>query len=270
MTSYLTSIDTFSLSRTVFEVIDFKVLKVWPRPLTFKGHMRSKIFLPFLSPYMTFYLTFIETFSLSRTFFEIIDIKFFNVWPWPLTFEGQSRLKIFSTFESLYMTPYLTSIDIFFLSLTVFEVFEFIFKVWPWPLTFKGHLRSKIFSPFESPYITSYLTWHFLSISYRFWDIRFQHLTFRGHLRSKILPFESPYITSYLTSIDTFSLSCTVFEIFDFKVFRVWLWPSPFRAAVLNLWSADHWWSADICLVVREQNLIFIFIRIKFSDWNSK
>ena len=34
-------------------------------------------------------------------------------------------------------------------------------------------------------------------------------------------PFESLYITSYLTSIDTFSLSGTVLEIFDFKVFRV-------------------------------------------------
>ena len=51
--------------------------------------------------------------------------------------------------------------------------------------------------------------------------------TFRGHLRSKIFsPFESPCMTSYLTSIDTFSLSHTVFEILDFKVFRVWPWPS--------------------------------------------
>ena len=47
-------------------------------------------------------------------------------------------------------------------------------------------------------------------------------LTFEGHLKSKIF---SPFETSYLTSIDTFSLSHTVFEIFDFKVFRVWPWP---------------------------------------------
>ena len=70
-----------------------------------------------------------------------------------------------------------------------------------------------------------------LSISYRFSDIWFQRfqgltLTLKGHLRSKIfLPFESPYMTSYLTSIDTFSLSQTVFEIFDFKVFRDRPWP---------------------------------------------
>ena len=41
----------------------------------------------------------------------------------------------------------------------------------------------------------------------------------------KNLPFESPYMTSYLTSMDSICLSRTVFEIFDFKVFRVWLWP---------------------------------------------
>ena len=230
MTSYLTSIDTFSLSRTVFEIFDFKVFRVWPWPLTFKGHVRSKIFSPFESSYMTSYLTSIDTFSLSRTVFEIIDFKVFRVWPWPLTFKGS---KIFSLFESPYMTFYLTSIDTFSLSRTVFEIFDFkVFRVWPWPLTFKGHLRSKIFSLFESPYMTSYLTSiDTFSLSHTVFEI-FDFkvfrvwpwpLTFKGHLRSKIFsPFESPYMTSYLTSIDTFSLSCTVFEIFDFKVFRVW------------------------------------------------
>ena len=29
------------------------------------------------------------------------------------------------------------------------------------------------------------------------------------------------------------------------------------NAAVLNLWSADHWWSAAMGLVVREQSLMF-------------
>src|SRR6218665_308223 len=29
------------------------------------------------------------------------------------------------------------------------------------------------------------------------------------------------------------------------------------RSAVLNLWSEDHWWSATICLVVREQRQFF-------------
>lgn len=29
--------------------------------------------------------------------------------------------------------------------------------------------------------------------------------------------------------------------------------------AVLNLWSVDNWWSADIGLMVREQRLLFHF-----------
>ena len=169
------------LSRTVSEIFDFTFFRVWPWPLTFRGHLGSKIFSQFESPCMTSYLTSIDTFSLSRTIFEIFDFKVFRVWPWPLTFGGHLRSKIFSPFESPYMTSYLTSIDIFSLSRTVFEIFDFeIFRVWPWPLTFKGHLGSKIFSPFESP-----------------------------------------NMTSYLTSIDTFSLSRTIFEIFDFEVIRV-------------------------------------------------
>ena len=87
MPSYLTSIGTFSLSRTVFEIFDFKVFRVWPWPLTFRGHLRSKIFSPFESPYMTSYLTPIDTFSLSRTVFEIYSTsKFlgFDLDLWPL------------------------------------------------------------------------------------------------------------------------------------------------------------------------------------------
>ena len=75
--------------------------------------------------------------------------------------------------------------------------------------------------------------WHLLSISYGFRDIRLQ--SFKGltlifdFQRSpeveKISLFESPYMISYLTSIDIFSLSRTVFEIFDLKCFKVWPWP---------------------------------------------
>ena len=72
MTSYLTSIDTLSLSRTVFEIFDFKVFSVWPWPLTFRGHLGSKIFSPFESPYRTSYLISVDTFSLSIGGTEII------------------------------------------------------------------------------------------------------------------------------------------------------------------------------------------------------
>ena len=175
MPPYLTSIGTFSLSRTVSEIFDFKVFRVWPWPLTFRGHLRSNICSPFESPYMTSYLTSIDIFSLSRTVFEIFDIKVFRVWPWLLIFRGHLRSNIFPPFESTYMASYLTPIDTFSLSRTVFEIFDFkVFRVWPWPLTFRGHLRSNMGSLFESS-IYDFLSnfhWHFLSISYRFWDIR--------------------------------------------------------------------------------------------------
>ena len=188
MPSYLISIGTISLSRTVFEIFDFNVFRVWPWPLTLRGHLRSKIFSSFESPYMSSYLTSIGTFSLSRTVFEIFDFKVFRVWPWPLNFRVHLRSNIFSPFESPYMTSYLTPIDTFFLSRTVFEIFDFkVFRVWPWPLTFRGHLRSNIFSPFESP-----------------------------------------YMTSYLTPIDTFSLSRTFLRYSTSKFFRVWPWPLTF------------------------------------------
>ena len=122
------------------------------------------------------------------------------------------------------------------LSRTVFEIFDFkVFRVWPWPLTPKDHLGSKIFIPFESPYMTSYLTsMDNISLSrtvseifdFKVSRVRPWPLTPKGHLGSKkIIPFESPYMTSYLTSMDNISLSCTVFEIFEFKIFRVWPWP---------------------------------------------
>ena len=225
MTSYLISIDTFSLSRTVFEIFDFKVFRVWPWPLTFRGHLRSKIFPPFESPYMTSYSNPIDTFSLSRTVFEIFDFKGFRVWSWLLTFRGDPKSKIFPPFESPYMTSYSTPIDTFSLSRTVFEIFDFkVFRVWPWPLgvtrgqTYFHHLKAHLWLPIQLPLTLSlYLVpfsrystskflgfdldlwplgvtwgqtyfhhlkahydflfkshWHFLSISYRFRDIRLQ------------------------------------------------------------------------------------------------
>ena len=77
--------------------------------------------------------------------------------------------------------------------------------------------NAKIFLLFESPYF------NFL------FDIRLRSfpgltLTF-DLLRSSgvktVIPFESPYMNFYLTSMDNISLSRIVFEIFDFKVFRV-------------------------------------------------
>ena len=174
MTSYLTSIDTFSLSRAVFEIFDFKVFRVWPWPLTFRGHLGSKIFSPFESSYMTSYLTSIDSFSLSRTVFEIFDFKVFRVWPWPLTFRGHLGSRIFSPFKSPCMTSYLTSTDIFSLYLVPFSRYS--------TLKFLGFDLDLCRSPGVKNIFTirkpmhdflSNFYWHFLSISCRFWDIRF-------------------------------------------------------------------------------------------------
>ena len=171
MTSYLTAMDTLlsiSLSRTVFEIFDFKVIRVWHPPLTPKGHLGSKKFIPFERPFMTSYLTSMDTVSLSCTVLEIFVFKVFRVWPWPLTPEGHLRSTNFIPFEMTYMTSYLTSMDNISLSRTVSEELDFkIFRVWPWPLTPRGHLGSKNCISLERPYMTSYLTsmWHHLSIS---------------------------------------------------------------------------------------------------------
>ena len=69
MTSYLTSMDTISLSRTVFEIFDL------PWPLTSKWHLGSKNYISFERPYMTSYLTFMDTIFLSHSVFEIMPVK---------------------------------------------------------------------------------------------------------------------------------------------------------------------------------------------------
>ena len=114
--------DTISLSRIVFEIFHFEVLRVWPWPWTPKNHLGSKTLLPFQRPYMTFYLTFMNTISVSRTVFEILDFTVLRVWPWPLIPKGHLRSINFIPFESSYMTSYLTSIDTISLSRTVLEI----------------------------------------------------------------------------------------------------------------------------------------------------
>ena len=202
-------------------------LDLWP----LKGHLGSKFFIAFESPYTTSYLTSMDTISLSRTVLEIFDFKVFRVWPWLLTPEGHRGSKKFIPFESPYMTSYLTSMDAIFLSRTVFEIFDFeVFRVWPWPLTLKGHLGSKKFIPFESPYMTSYLTsMDAISLSrtvleifdFKVFKVWPWPLTPKSHLGSKnFVPFESPYMTSYLTSMNTISLSRTVVEIMPVKILK--------------------------------------------------
>ena len=144
MTSCVTSIDTFSLSRTVLRYLtsNISMFDLWP--LMFIGQLRSKYFFSFENPYMTSYLTYLTSID---TFYLV---PFWDIWL--QTFQGLNltfdvwrsvEVKIFFSVESPYSTSYLTSIDIFSLSRTVVEIFDFkLFRVWPWSLTPNGHLRS--------------------------------------------------------------------------------------------------------------------------------
>ena len=72
------------LSRTVFKIFDFKVFRVWPSPLTSKGHLGSTKLLQFERPYMTSYSTSMDTISLSRTVFDIYIYRYIRL----TSFEG--------------------------------------------------------------------------------------------------------------------------------------------------------------------------------------
>ena len=160
----------------------------------------------------------------------------FDLELWPLkVIWGQKKI---IPYQSPFMTSYLTSMDNISPSRTVFEIFDFqIFRVWlwPWPLTPKNHLGSTNFIPFESSYMTSYLTSMdnispcrtvFEIFDFKVFRVWPWPLTPKEYLGSEnFILFESSYMTSYLTFMGTISLSRTVLEIFDFKLFRVWPWP---------------------------------------------
>ena len=231
MTSYLTFNDFFSLSGAVFKIFDFNLFRVWPWALTSKGHQRSKNFILFESPYVTSYLTSIDTFSLSRTVFEIFDFKLFRAWP--LTSEGHPRSKIFILFESPYMTSYQTSIDTVFLSYRFWDIWLQTFQ--GLTLTFDLSRTSEvkcvhaIWKPIHD--FRSNFHWHFLYL-----------VLFLRYLISNILGFdldrwplkvikgqkifilfESPYVTSYLTSIDTSNLSNFHWHFLSYRFWDIWL-----------------------------------------------
>ena len=236
MASNLTSIDTNSLSCNVFQLFDFKVFRVWPWPLTSKGHLGSKKITPFESQYNDFLFDFYgHHLSISYRF---RDIRHQNYYGLTLTFDPWRSSGV-KNFYAIRKPIYDFLFDFYGQHLSNSYRFRNIrlqsFQGWPWPLIPEGHLGSVTFMPFESPYMTSYFTsLNNISLSrtvfeisdlkiFRVWP---WPLTFKGHLGSKkFIPCESPYMTSYSTPMDNISISRTVFEIFDIKVFRVWPWP---------------------------------------------
>ena len=232
MTSYLTTMDSISLSRTVFEIFDFKVFRVWPWPLTPKGHLGSKKIIPFEKPYMTSYLTFMDTISLSRTFFEIFDFKVFRVRLWPLTLKviwGQKKLyhskgHIWLPIWLLW-TPSLYLVPFSRYSTSKFSGFDF--DLWPpkviWGQKKLYHSKGHIWLPIWHLWTPSlYLYLHTVVRHMRTMNtisLGFDLHTVAplGHLRimntiSLSLPFDRPYMTYYLRTMNTISLSRTVFD----------------------------------------------------------
>ena len=182
--------------------------------LTFRGHLRSKIFLLFESLYKTSYLiSYWHFLSCTFPFLRYSTSTFlrFDLDFW--LFKSHLRSKIFPPFESPYMTSYLISIDTFYL-----VPFSKVTRGW------RNCRRSgaNTWCP---------IGWHFLSISYRLWKIRSQsfwgfyldHLTFRSHLKSKMFsPYSKAhiYMTLYLTSVDT-SLSLYLVPFSKYSTLQV-------------------------------------------------
>ena len=81
----LTFIETFSPSRTVFEIFNFKLLRYGPCSLFLRGHQRSFFLPPISNPYTTSYLIYFDTFTLSRTVSRYLTSKFlgFDLDLWP-------------------------------------------------------------------------------------------------------------------------------------------------------------------------------------------
>ena len=101
---------TFSLHIVPFW--RYLTLRVWPWPLTLRSHPRSKYFCH--SKAHTSFLSDFFWLSILYSFWDIW-LQSLRVWPWSLTFRDHQGLKIFSPFESPYMTSYLTSIVTFYL-----------------------------------------------------------------------------------------------------------------------------------------------------------
>ena len=250
---------------------------------------------------MTSYLPSIDTPSLSRTVFEIFDLRSFQ--GSTLTFDLWRSSEV-ETVYTIRKPIYDFLFDFHGHHLSISYRFRNIRLRSFWGLTLTFDLwrssRVKNLYTIRKP-IYDFLSnfhRHFLSIQYRFRNIRLHNfLGFDLDLwplkviwgQNFFIPFESPYMTSYLTSMDTIFLSRTVFEIFDFNVFGVWPWPltseghlgSKFfytiRKPVYDVLSNFHRHSLFISFRFREnsgQNFLgsnkmadFDLFKVKVIDW---
>ena len=174
--------------------------------------------------------------------FRDIRLQIFKVWPWPLTPKGHLGSKTFILFERPYMTPYSTSMDniLYLVPFSRYSTSKFSgFDLDLWPLKViwgqqkfyhsKGHISLPIrllWAPslYLVPF-SRYSTSKFLGFDLDLWPLKvIWGQKFLYHLKAHTLKAHT-YSSSYSTSIDNISVSRTVFEKFDFNVFRVWPWP---------------------------------------------
>ena len=283
--------DTISLSRTVFEIFDFKVFRVWPWPLTPKGHLGSKKIISFESSYMTSYLTSMNTTPLSRTVFEIFDFEVFRVWPWPLTTKGHlgskklyySKAHVWQTIwplltPSLYLVP--------FSRYSTSEFLGFDLDLWPRKVIWiwkkihysKAHIWLPIWHPLtQSLYLVPFSRYSTSKFSGFDIDLRPQKTIWghkkynhsRAHIELTIWP---PWTSSlYLVPFTRYSTS-------KFSGFDLDLWPQKviWGPKKLNYSRAHIWhtiwplWTPSLYLVPFSRYSTSKFLGFDLDLWPQK
>ena len=155
MTSYSTPIDTFSLSRTVFEIFDYKVFRgVWPWPLgvtrgqTYFHHLKAHSWLPIQLPLtLSLYLVPFSRYSTSK--FLGFDL---DLWPLGVTW-GQ---KYFHHSKAHICLPILLllALSLYLVPFSRYSTSKFLgfdLDLWPlgvtWGQTYFHHMKAHIWLP---------------------------------------------------------------------------------------------------------------------------
>ena len=178
-----------SLSRTVFEIFDFNVFRVWRWPLISEGYLGSKNFIPLESSYMTSYLTSMDIISLSRTVSELFDFNSFKVWLdlWPPKVIRGRNVLYHSNADIWLLIWLLWTPSLYLVKFSRYSTSKFLrfdFDIWPLKV-----ITHQIFYTIRKPIYDFLfnLYWDHFSISYRSRDNTGQN--FEGRTKWRILTF---------------------------------------------------------------------------------